>query len=140
MDVVDGHLVHALEVRHRRVDELERDLGAGDAGIGLARRRLLGLREHWLEALDGIPVAPVQDVAQAANHERVGDPAFPSLVDALKYVLGLGDRVRRAGDDDGVQPLVVGDAIAGEFRCGPLGSGERPRRALNRRRPAIAQL
>jgi crotonobetainyl-CoA:carnitine CoA-transferase CaiB-like acyl-CoA transferase len=26
--------------------------------------------EHWLEALDGIPVAPVQDVAQAASHEQ----------------------------------------------------------------------
>jgi formyl-CoA transferase/CoA:oxalate CoA-transferase len=25
---------------------------------------------HWLEALDGIPVAPVQDVAQAATHEQ----------------------------------------------------------------------
>jgi formyl-CoA transferase/CoA:oxalate CoA-transferase len=25
---------------------------------------------HWLEALDGIPVAPVQDIAQAASHEQ----------------------------------------------------------------------
>jgi formyl-CoA transferase/CoA:oxalate CoA-transferase len=39
--------------------------------LPLLRERIAGRSTaHWLEALDGIPVAPVQDVAQAAAHEQ----------------------------------------------------------------------
>ena len=62
--VVDGHVVHPLEVRHRRVDQLEPDGGALAPRVGRTRRDrvALGLREHRLEAL------PVGE----RTHRRVG--------------------------------------------------------------------
>ena len=51
VDVPCRHLVHPLEVRQRVVEEPERGVGTDDARIGCTRRRLLGRREHRLEAL-----------------------------------------------------------------------------------------
>jgi hypothetical protein len=89
VDVVDRHLVHALEVGQRELEERDRLLGPHDPRIGLAGRGPLGVRQHRLQRL------PVRQRAQrrvgshqvvqvrgpgsrqAADHDRPldGDPA-----------------------------------------------------------------
>ena len=42
--------------------------------------------EHWLAALDGIPVAPVQDVAEVAAHEQTPATGMLQELDGLETV------------------------------------------------------
>ena len=39
---------------------------------------------HWLEALDGVPVAPVQDIAQAASHEQTRAVGIVQELDGIE--------------------------------------------------------
>jgi formyl-CoA transferase/CoA:oxalate CoA-transferase len=41
---------------------------------------------HWLEALDGVPASPVQDVAQAAAHEQTRATGMVQELDGTKTV------------------------------------------------------
>ena len=41
---------------------------------------------HWLEALDGIPVSPVQDVAQAAAHEQTRATGMVQELDGAETI------------------------------------------------------
>jgi crotonobetainyl-CoA:carnitine CoA-transferase CaiB-like acyl-CoA transferase len=54
--------------------------------------------EYWLERLDGIPIAPVQDVAEAAEHEQTRATGILQALDGIE-TLGL--------------PLEVDDARVG---------------------------
>jgi crotonobetainyl-CoA:carnitine CoA-transferase CaiB-like acyl-CoA transferase len=50
---------------------------------------------HWLEQLDGIPVAPVQDVVEAAEHEQTratGILQALGAIDTLALPLEVDDR------------------------------------------------
>ena len=55
--------------------------------LPLIRERLAGQPSaHWLAVLDGIPVAPVQDVAQAAAHEQTRATGMVQELDGFETV------------------------------------------------------
>jgi crotonobetainyl-CoA:carnitine CoA-transferase CaiB-like acyl-CoA transferase len=55
--------------------------------LPLLRERIAGhSTAHWLEALDGIPVSPVQDVAQAAAHEQTRATGIVQELDGTETV------------------------------------------------------
>ena len=90
VDVVDGHLVHPLEVRQGRVQEFEGRRRARPAGIGSAGGRAFGVGQ------DGFDALPVGQGAEA----RVGGDE----------VVEMGrPRAGEAGDDDGAGDLDVVD-------------------------------
>jgi crotonobetainyl-CoA:carnitine CoA-transferase CaiB-like acyl-CoA transferase len=58
-----------------------------EALLPLIRERIVQQPSaHWLAALDGIPVAPVQDVAQAAVHEQTRASGIVQALDGVETV------------------------------------------------------
>ena len=79
---------------------------------------------HWLEALEGIPVAPVQDIAQAAAHEQTrATGIIQELAGVETLALPLEIDSERVGHHD-APPIA---------RC-TLGRGARGARLLRGRR------
>jgi formyl-CoA transferase/CoA:oxalate CoA-transferase len=76
---------------------------------------------HWLEALDGIPVAPVQDIADAASHEQTrASGIIQELAGVETLALPLEIDSERVGGNDA--PPTLGEhsaAVLGELGYSP---------------------
>ena len=90
MHMVDGHLVHAVEVGQRVVEHVQGERRAGQAGIGLARPRAFGVGQDGLEALPvgegtqgGVGADQVVQMGGAGPGQPADDdgPHDPDVVD-----------------------------------------------------------